>query len=49
MATMLGLAARGIEPTVVADQIGRLTFATDIAAAIVHLSTTEAAPGTYHK
>ena len=29
---MLGLAARGVEPTVVADQIGRPTFATDLAA-----------------
>lgn len=46
--TMTGLAGRGIEPTVVADQIGRPTFATDIAAAIVHLVTTEAPFGTYH-
>ena len=29
--TMLGLAARGIEPTVVGDQIGRPTFASDLA------------------
>ncbi len=48
VATMLGLAGRGIEPTVVADQIGRLTFAADIAAAIVHLCLTDAAPGSYH-
>lgn len=46
--TMLGLAARGISPTVVADQIGRPTFAPDIAAAIVHLLTTEAPFGSYH-
>lgn len=46
--TMLGLAGRGIEPTVVADQVGRLTFACDIAAAIVHLVTTGAPFGTYH-
>ncbi|WP_226370057.1 SDR family oxidoreductase [Pseudonocardia oceani] len=46
--TMLGLAGRGIEPTVVADQVGRPTFAVDIAAAIVHLVTTGAAFGTYH-
>ena len=35
--TMLGLAARGIAPTVVDDQIGRLTFAADLAAAVVTL------------
>lgn len=46
--TMLGLARRGIEPTVVADQIGRPTFATDIAAAIVQLVTAHAPYGTYH-
>lgn len=48
VATMLTLAAKGVEPTVVADQIGRLTFATDIAAAIVHLMTTGAPYGSYH-
>jgi dTDP-4-dehydrorhamnose 3,5-epimerase len=46
--TMLGLAARGVSPTVVADQIGRPTFATDIAAAIVHLLESRAPYGTYH-
>ena len=46
--TMLGLAAKGVEPTVVADQIGRLTFASDIAAAIVHLVASEAPYGSYH-
>jgi dTDP-4-dehydrorhamnose reductase len=46
--TMLGLAARGIEPTVVADQVGRPTFAADIADAVVHLLRTGAPPGTYH-
>lgn len=46
--TMLGLAARGISPTVVDDQIGRPTFAPDLAAAIVHLVTTQAPYGTYH-
>jgi len=35
--TMAGLAGRGIAPTVVADQIGRPTFAADVADAIVHL------------
>lgn len=46
--TMLGLAGRGIAPTVVADQVGRPTFARDIAAAIVHLVTTGAPFGTFH-
>lgn len=46
--TMLSLAARGIEPTVVDDQIGRPTFTKDVAAAIVHLVTTAAPFGTYH-
>lgn len=48
VATMLGLAARGIEPAVVDDQIGRLTFATDLAAAAVHLVGSKAPFGTYH-
>jgi dTDP-4-dehydrorhamnose 3,5-epimerase len=46
--TMLALAAKGVEPTVVDDQVGRPTFAPDIAAAIVHLLTTGAPYGTYH-
>jgi dTDP-4-dehydrorhamnose reductase len=46
--TMLGLAERGVSPTVVADQIGRPTFAADIAAAIVHLLESRAPYGTYH-
>lgn len=46
--TMLGLAARGVEPTVVADQIGRPTFAGDLAAAVVALLAEDAPPGTYH-
>lgn len=48
VATMLTLAGRGIAPTVVDDQIGRPTFANDLAASIVHLVTTEAAYGSYH-
>jgi dTDP-4-dehydrorhamnose reductase len=46
--TMLGLAEKGVEPTVVADQIGRPTFATDLASAIVHLVASGAPFGTYH-
>jgi dTDP-4-dehydrorhamnose 3,5-epimerase len=45
--TMLGLAARGVAPTVVDDQFGRLTFADDLAGAIVHLLDSGAEPGTY--
>jgi dTDP-4-dehydrorhamnose 3,5-epimerase len=46
--TMLRLAEKGVEPSVVADQIGRLTFATDLACAIVHLVTSGAPYGSYH-
>ncbi|GAY09203.1 NAD(P)-dependent oxidoreductase [Pseudonocardia sp. N23] len=48
VATMLGLAGRGIAPTVVADQIGRPTFAPDLASAVLHLLSTDAPHGTYH-
>lgn len=46
--TMLGLAEKGIEPTVVADQVGRLTFTSELVRAIDHLLTTKAAYGTYN-
>jgi dTDP-4-dehydrorhamnose 3,5-epimerase len=46
--TVASLAARGIEPSVVNDQIGRLSFAQDIAAGIRHLLETGAAYGTYN-
>ena len=46
--TMAALAARGIEPSVVNDQIGRLSFAQDIAAGIRHLLDTGAPYGTYN-
>jgi dTDP-4-dehydrorhamnose 3,5-epimerase len=46
--TMLRLAGKGVEPSVVADQVGRLTFATDLAAAIVHLVASGAPYGSYH-
>lgn len=45
---MAGLAARGVSPTVVADQIGRLTFADDLARGLVQLVAAGAPFGTYH-
>ena len=47
VATMAGLAARGVAPSVVADQVGRLTFTTDLASATAHLLSTGAPWGTY--
>ncbi|BDZ45921.1 dTDP-4-dehydrorhamnose reductase [Naasia aerilata] len=46
--TMASLAERGVTPTVVGDQIGRLTFAEDIAAGIAHLVGYAAPYGTYN-
>lgn len=46
--TMAELAAKGVSPTVVADQYGRLTFTTDLAAGIVHLLGSGAPYGTYN-
>jgi len=46
--TMASLAERGVKPAVVADQHGRLTFTTDLAAAIKHLLDTNAPYGTYN-
>ncbi|WP_406249605.1 sugar nucleotide-binding protein [Microbacterium sp. M] len=46
--TMRSLAERGVDPKVVADQIGRLSFTTDIADAIAHLLDTDAEYGTYN-
>ncbi|MHA7156276.1 sugar nucleotide-binding protein [Arthrobacter sp. TMN-50] len=46
--TMAALAGRGIRPSVVDDQIGRLSFAQDIAGAIRHLLDTGAEYGTYN-
>lgn len=46
--TMIGLAEKGISPTVVADQIGRLTFTSELVKAIDHLLSAEAAFGTYN-
>jgi dTDP-4-dehydrorhamnose 3,5-epimerase len=46
--TMQSLAERDIQPEVVNDQIGRLTFAEDLARGIKHLLETKAAFGTYN-
>lgn len=46
--TMASLAERGIKPSVVNDQIGRLTFTQDLAAGIQHLLSTKTAFGTYN-
>jgi dTDP-4-dehydrorhamnose 3,5-epimerase len=46
--TMASLAERGIKPSVVNDQIGRLTFTHDLAACIQHLLSTNSAFGTYN-
>lgn len=45
---MKGLAEKGVEPTVVGDQIGRLTFTEDLSKAIRHLIDTSAPYGTYN-
>ncbi|MBP2366369.1 dTDP-4-dehydrorhamnose reductase [Pseudonocardia parietis] len=46
VATMTRLAREGVSPTVVDDQIGRPTFASDLAAALIALAGRE--HGTYH-
>jgi dTDP-4-dehydrorhamnose reductase len=46
--TMLGLGQKGVAPTVVADQVGRLTFTSELVRAIDHLMTRQAAYGTYN-
>ena len=46
--TMQSLADRGIQPSVVNDQIGRLTFTEDLAEATKHLLDTNAPHGTYN-
>lgn len=46
--TMLSLAEKDISPTVVADQIGRLTFTSELVRIIDHLLTTGAPYGTYN-
>jgi dTDP-4-dehydrorhamnose reductase len=46
--TMLELAHKGLSPTVIADDIGRPTFTSELVRAIDHLLTTTAAYGTYN-
>jgi dTDP-4-dehydrorhamnose reductase len=46
--TMARLADEGVAPSVVADQIGRLSFADEVARATLHLLARQSAYGTYH-
>ncbi|OGL34618.1 hypothetical protein A3F65_00785 [Candidatus Saccharibacteria bacterium RIFCSPHIGHO2_12_FULL_47_16b] len=46
--TMLELGQKDVDPTVVADQIGRPTFTTELVRAIDHLLTAKAEFGTYN-
>src|SRR5690606_31770378 len=46
--TMKGLADKGVQPSVVNDQVGRLTFTEDLANAAAHLVNTESEYGTYN-
>ena len=48
VSTMASLAAKGVSPSVVDDQIGRLSFASDLALAAQHLVESGAAAGTYN-
>lgn len=45
---MLGLAEKGVSPTVVSDQIGRLTFTSELVRIADHLLSTNAPYGTYN-
>lgn len=46
--TMAALAEKGVDPSVVGDQVGRLTHADDIARGILHLLRSEAPFGVYN-
>lgn len=46
--TMMGLAAKNVSPTVVSDQIGRLTFTSTLVDAVEQLLKTSAPFGTYN-
>ncbi|MDQ3075865.1 MAG: NAD(P)-dependent oxidoreductase [bacterium] len=46
--TMLELGKKGVNPTVVSDQVGRLTFTSEVVRAIKHLLDEKAEFGTYN-
>lgn len=46
--TMLELGKKGVSPTVVADQVGRLTFSSELVRAIDHLLNNQLPFGTYN-
>ena len=46
--TMLGLGQKGVAPTVVADQVGRLTFTNELVRAVDHLLSNDLPAGTYN-
>lgn len=46
--TMIGLAQKGISPTVVSDQIGRLTFTSELVRIVDHLLSSQAPFGVYN-
>src|SRR5690606_14749816 len=46
--TMLELGQKGVNPSVVSDQVGRLTFTSELVRAIDHLLTSKAPFGTYN-
>lgn len=46
--TMLGLGKKGINPSVVSDQVGRLTFTSELVRAIDHLLHKQPGYGTYN-
>ena len=46
--TMASLADRGVQPSVVSDQVGRPTFTADLAGGIAHLVNSRAPFGTYN-
>lgn len=46
--TMMGLAEKGVNPSVVSDQVGRLTFTSELVGAIDFLLSNNHGPGTYN-
>jgi dTDP-4-dehydrorhamnose reductase len=46
--TMLELGKKGVNPTVVSDQVGRLTFTSELVRAVDHLLTNNCPYGTYN-